>query len=398
MEFYMENSVLNIALNKDKCCGCSSCESVCPVSAISMINDEDGFLYPFINGNKCINCGKCRTVCPVENCDSKSSSKPSKIYSFCHSDEDIWIKSTSGGAFTAIIQELLLENKEKDFYVCGAIFDSGKVVHRAIKIYSIKDLDLFHKSKYVQSDIRNVYKEIDAILKEKNSFLVFAGTPCQVKAIRNVFRSYSNKMFLIDFVCHGVGSPLFFEKYCTDFYNKPITNYSFREKKIVFNHLFQYFSKFTISKRTHYRNRDAFNRLFLEQLITRKVCNGHCLLRTSKRVSDLTLGDFRNVIKYISDADKQKMNTQKNYSMIIPNSDFGESIIKNIGNFGNLFSAFPEGINENPLYFKNLPGNDARDSFFEFFRKNGIKKAVKKYIPHYRFKKYSYIIHALKDK
>lgn len=48
---------------KEKCCGCSACEAICPADAISMVLDEDGFYYPWMDESKCINCGKCLKIC-----------------------------------------------------------------------------------------------------------------------------------------------------------------------------------------------------------------------------------------------------------------------------------------------------------------------------------------------
>lgn len=31
--------------DKKKCCGCTACYSVCPVDAIDMVEDNEGFLY-----------------------------------------------------------------------------------------------------------------------------------------------------------------------------------------------------------------------------------------------------------------------------------------------------------------------------------------------------------------
>ena len=44
--------------NREDCCGCTACMSVCPKQAISMIPDEEGFLYPKIDESLCINCEK----------------------------------------------------------------------------------------------------------------------------------------------------------------------------------------------------------------------------------------------------------------------------------------------------------------------------------------------------
>ena len=48
---------------KEECCGCTACAAVCPMKAIAMSPDEEGFLYPTLNTEKCITCYKCEKVC-----------------------------------------------------------------------------------------------------------------------------------------------------------------------------------------------------------------------------------------------------------------------------------------------------------------------------------------------
>ncbi len=48
---------------KEHCCGCSACYSICPVQAISMKLDDEGFLYPVADAEICIRCYKCESVC-----------------------------------------------------------------------------------------------------------------------------------------------------------------------------------------------------------------------------------------------------------------------------------------------------------------------------------------------
>ena len=51
---------------KSDCCGCAACASACPVDAVSMVEDEEGFEYPIINAEKCVKCHKCIGVCPIK--------------------------------------------------------------------------------------------------------------------------------------------------------------------------------------------------------------------------------------------------------------------------------------------------------------------------------------------
>lgn len=51
---------------KKDCCGCTACFSICPVNAIKMVEDEEGFDYPAIDENKCIKCYKCLSICPIK--------------------------------------------------------------------------------------------------------------------------------------------------------------------------------------------------------------------------------------------------------------------------------------------------------------------------------------------
>lgn len=48
---------------KESCCGCSACFCICPVKAIQMLPDKEGFLYPQIDEVKCILCNQCISVC-----------------------------------------------------------------------------------------------------------------------------------------------------------------------------------------------------------------------------------------------------------------------------------------------------------------------------------------------
>ena len=50
--------------NKEKCSGCHACVGVCPKGCISMVLDNEGFLYPKVDESTCIKCGLCEEACP----------------------------------------------------------------------------------------------------------------------------------------------------------------------------------------------------------------------------------------------------------------------------------------------------------------------------------------------
>lgn len=52
--------------DRSECCGCTACAAVCPVGAIAMLPDEEGFEYPTVDATLCIGCGRCVTICPFK--------------------------------------------------------------------------------------------------------------------------------------------------------------------------------------------------------------------------------------------------------------------------------------------------------------------------------------------
>ena len=50
---------------KEQCCGCGACRDACPVDAIRMVQDREGFWYPQAAEDVCIRCGRCQAVCPI---------------------------------------------------------------------------------------------------------------------------------------------------------------------------------------------------------------------------------------------------------------------------------------------------------------------------------------------
>lgn len=62
----MKQNIPVLFNKKEECCGCTACYAICPMNAISMVEDEEGFEYPVINRENCISCCKCIEVCPIK--------------------------------------------------------------------------------------------------------------------------------------------------------------------------------------------------------------------------------------------------------------------------------------------------------------------------------------------
>lgn len=68
----------NLYAEKSKCCGCWGCYNICPKSAITMEQDNEGFLYPRIDENLCVDCKMCLKVCPIKTAIERKSINDSK--------------------------------------------------------------------------------------------------------------------------------------------------------------------------------------------------------------------------------------------------------------------------------------------------------------------------------
>lgn len=141
--------MINIT-DKAKCCGCTACAGACPKDCIEMLEDTEGFLYPFVNKEKCVDCGVCEKVCPIINHKDKFPFEQ-KAYIVQHKDPTVLRESTAGGAFTAIAKYAL----NRDGVVFGVGFTDNLIAHH-IYIETECELFRFRNSKYVQSGDRGV--------------------------------------------------------------------------------------------------------------------------------------------------------------------------------------------------------------------------------------------------
>lgn len=212
------------------CCGCTACASVCKHEAIRMEPDALGFLYPRVDETKCVECGLCEKVCAFnENYDRSLNLPKPEAYAARHKDMNEIMRSRSGAAFVAISDYVL----EQGGVVYGAGYkDHFRVAHK--RAITKEERDEFRGSKYVQSDLTGVFKQVQQDLKE-GLIVLFSGTPCQTAGLNSyIGKKLRERLILVDIVCHGVPGPLVWRDYLAYLEKKQgdvISVVNFRDKE-----------------------------------------------------------------------------------------------------------------------------------------------------------------------
>ena len=275
-----------------ECCGCTACEQICPKKCIQMVSDSEGFLYPQVDTEACIHCGKCIDVCPIRNTPITQQGTPvTQAFVARATDQALVRGSSSGGVFTILAQYVLQQQ--------GVVFsvamsdDCRQAVYK--KVENVSQLAEIRGSKYVQSNKNDVFLQVKQSLDAQRQVL-FCGTPCDVNGIYNYLQQTNTPMdhlLLVDFICHGVPSPLVWERYVEFRQNAAkatAQTAEFRNKAFGWS---QFSMSITFSNGKTYladKDRDPFLRGFLADLYLRPSCH-ECAAKGERRVSDLTVGD-----------------------------------------------------------------------------------------------------------
>jgi coenzyme F420-reducing hydrogenase beta subunit len=357
--------------DKKLCSGCHACYNACPTNAIEMKEDENGFKYPIVDKEKCINCGLCEKRCPIIN--KKEIKNEPKIYVCYNKDENIRMKSSSGGIFTLIAEEIL----NRKGVVFGVAFNNDFSCSH-IMIENKEDLNELRTSKYFQSSVDNTYKKAKEIL-EQDRYVLYTGTPCQIEGLLAFLNKKYDKLYTQDIVCHGVPSPKVWKKYLE--YRKKIdgeepTQINFRDKKQEGWHLFSLSFKYKDTEYAQNQKKDIFMKAFLRDVCLRESCYS-CIFRKKHRLSDITLADCWGIKKI-----KPEFDDDKGTSIIMVNSEKGKELFEIFKNSINYFETTMENaIMSNPAIIKSPAKNKNREKFFSNINKMDFDKLVKKYVP-----------------
>lgn len=272
--------------DKEKCCGCAACVNVCPCDAITLETDELGFAYPRVIDEKCVNCGKCVSVCDFGKSELDRAF-PLKAFAAANKCVDTLCKSSSGGVFSAVADYVL----ENGGAVCGCALKELSAVH--ICIEKKEDMPLLRRSKYLQSDMGLVYREVKERL-EKGQMVLFSGSPCHVAALYGVLGKEYEKLITMDLVCHGVPSAEMFKKYIKYLeqkYRTKIVDFNFRSKKYGWQRWTTEFTTEAGKTKNIGKLYEFYIPAFTGGNMMRPSCF-KCKYACPTRVGDITVADF----------------------------------------------------------------------------------------------------------
>lgn len=353
--------------NPADCCGCTACASICAHDAITMKPDALGFLYPEVDKEKCVDCGLCEKVCAFnDNYDTSLNLDKPLAYGARHKDMNEVETSRSGAAFIAISDYIL----EQGGVVYGAGYtDHFRVVHK--RATTKEERDEFKGSKYVQSDMTGVFRQVKQDLRDGLTVL-FSGTPCQTSGLNSyVGKRLRENLFLVDIVCHGVPSPYMWRDYIAYLEKKqgsPIVWVNFRDKQKYGWAAHHETFKFKMGG-----GKMSFTYLFYKHIMFRKSC-GNCHFTNIKRPSDITIADFWGWEKTNPNFNADN----KGCSLVLLNTEKGRKLFEAVHDRLNTMPAKLEDcLQPNMMHPSEI--HPRREKFEEEYAKKGFKYVYFKY-------------------
>lgn len=348
---------------KYMCDGCHACYSVCPKDAINMKIDGEGFWYPEVDNDKCVDCNKCEKVCPILN--KKEAESLKKAYACYNLDEDIRMKSSSGGTFTILASEIIKDNG----VVFGAKFNKDfNVVHDYVE--DIEGLSKFRGSKYVQSNIGDSFRQTKKFLDDGKKVL-FSGTPCQIGGLKSYLNKDYENLVTVDLICHGVPSPMIWQRYINDLGNgKKLNDMTFRDKSKGWNSGILRYKFEDGSEITEEYGESLYIKGFIQNCFLRPSCY-NCNFKTLDRISDFTLGDFWGVEELIPEIDKKS-----GVSLIMIHTKKAQDLFNDVNK-----NIYYEEVDINKSIVFNTCAiesvkNHKRDIFFDILKDNTLEESI----------------------
>lgn len=395
----MERQIPVLFDSKEDCCGCGACENICPKNAVTMEEDEYGYLFPQINSALCIRCNSCVRVCGYKK--DNQGLVPIRSYGVINTSKETIMNSASGGAFSALAEEVLDDGGV--VFGCCSNYVDGKIHPEHIMITQSQELPLLQGSKYVQSRIGLIYRKVKESLKSGKTVL-FSGTPCQIDALYSFLGSRdSEKLYTVDIICHGVPNARLFQDYIQQVEEKhkiSVEQFYARDKSKGWGS-FEYAIDYrdtsgTAGRISKFARCSSYYWLFLNGVIYRENCYS-CKYACSKRISDITIGDYWGIMQEHPEVNSDRhFHPQNGVSCVMINTERGAELFEKAKNrFKTVESEFNKIQRHNDQLRRPAVKHSGREEVLELYRKSGYHAVEKWYRKHIGMK---YIIYTLWNK
>lgn len=360
-------------ITKVGCSGCTACMTICPVNAIKMEMDNQGFKYPNIDHEKCINCGLCLKVCPYKQ-EILHSPSP-EAYAVKHIDKEDQLSSTSGGFASAVTETVIEDGGE----VFGVLMTPDYKIN-TIHTNQVSIAKHFKGSKYVQTDLLNSFSETSELLLS-DSPVAFFGTSCHIDGLYhylNEKRIDTSKLITIDFFCHGVPSPKLFKEFCQyASKKKPLLTYLFRTKTKGWGTGSNRYCPTLV-----YENKTvtdsplawAWINFFFSNNCLRPHCYECPYASSHKRSADITMGDFwglKNAIPAFFD--------EKGVSLVVINTEKGHSFFEKLKNIVKDKCPIESAIARQGNYHNPSKKSEKYNQFWSDYHNKGFEYVLRRY-------------------
>ena len=378
--------------SKDKCCGCGACMNVCPRRAISMREDEYGFIYPQIEEGLCIGCERCKQVCAFQN--RKTSNHVINVYAAATKEKDVIVRSASGGIFATLANKWV----DNGGIVFGAAFKSDWGVHH-ISVVNREEICKLQGSKYTQSSTEHTFQEVKQLLQQGRKVL-YSGTPCQIAGLYGYLGKRDENLATIDIVCHGVPSNRMFQEYLKlvgERRGGEIADFTFRDKSAGWGKNGK--AEFGLSKGNRtaiiWSSASSYLSYFGNGWICRDSCY-NCPYACDHRPADLTLGDYWGIEKahpeYLG---RGGFNEAEGISLILVNTEKGQRILERNRECMELRESDFDKASERNMQLRQPSEKGRRDEILESYLQGGWRAVDKIFYKNVGWKKYSSQIKAL---
>lgn len=259
-----------------------------------------------------------------------------------------------------------------------------------------KECDAFRGSKYVQSDMGTIYKEVADTLSSGQQ-LLFSGTPCQVAGLKEYLKSHrvdTTRLLTVDLVCHGAPSPKIWADYISALekkYHSDVETYTFRDKSVGWRGYHVRVGLANGDSIAQNNLTQSFAVIFGKEVMLRPSCF-YCPYASMERCGDVTIGDFWG----IEGIDKD-FSDNKGISMVLVNTPKGEKMFSAIRPELNV-KEYPSDVLTQPNLRKPTDFSLDYDAFWNDYDSKGYLYVAKKYGGYGILRKFRYYKNAVKRK